>query len=136
MGRNILAVVAGLITGMILIAAIEYVGHQIYPLPEGLDMHDPDAIRAYLETAPTGSLWMVILAYAIGAFDAGLVSSVIARQDSRRVALICGLFLLAFGLINLFLIPHPAWFWVLSLAVFLPSAYLGSLLGNRPKIPQ
>lgn len=29
------------------------------------------------------------------------------------------------GIINMVMIPHPVWFWILGIIVFLPSAYAG-----------
>jgi hypothetical protein len=28
-------------------------------------------------------------------------------------------------------IPHPVWFWVLALILFLPASYIGGHLGQR-----
>jgi hypothetical protein len=38
---------------------------------------------------------------------------------------------MAAGIFNLVAIPHPLWFAILSVLVFLPAAYAGGLLARR-----
>ena len=40
----------------------------VYPFPEGMDQNNMDHIASYLETAPLGAFFMVIVAHLGGAF--------------------------------------------------------------------
>ena len=129
--RSILSVLAGVIAGMVVIYGVEMLGHYVYPVPEGLDFKDKEAIKAYIEEAPAGALWFVVLAWALGSFAGGLVASVIAKQTNILHALIVGGLLMIAGIINLVSIPHPTWMWIAGLMVYLPFAWLGGVIGSR-----
>lgn len=123
--RKILAVLVGLAAGVLVIGGMEMLGHQIFPLPEGLDMNLPENRQIYMNTAPLGALLFIPLAWAFGSFAAGLVSTLIGKDNRSRNALLCGCILLGFGIINLASFEHPFWFWPLSAFVFIPTAWLG-----------
>lgn len=131
--RNIVAVVAGMITGSVVIWLIELLGHSLYPPPEGVDPSDPESVRTIMETIQAGALWMLVLAYAVGALVAGFVAAAVSRDASKNAALITGGVLLIFGLINLLMIPHPVWFWVVSLAVYVPFSWIGYRISKLVK---
>jgi hypothetical protein len=71
---------------------------------------------------------LVLLAYATGAFGAGYVAAKTAKDQQMLMALIAGFILLIFGVVNLMEIPHPLWFAIASLILYLPIAWLGSKL--------
>lgn len=129
--RNILAIVAAIIVGSLVIFGVEQLGHVFYPPPEGLELTNPEAMEAYMNNAPTGALLLVALAHAIGALVVGVVVTLISRKSERNASLIGGVVLLLFGLINLIMIPHPHWFMWLDLAVYVPFAFIGHRLVYR-----
>ena len=133
MAKSILAVLAGIVVGGGVVGIVEYVGHMIYPLPEGLNANDPEALKGYISTAPIGALLFVIVAWALGSLVGGGLATRLAGQSRLLHAMIVGAVLMLFGIANMLMIPHPIWFWALGLAVFLPSAYFGGkLLSPRP----
>ena len=115
MGRKILAVIAGYIASMLVIFAVEAIGHYLYPLPEGMDRYDPNTFKVYAETAPFIALFLIIVGYASGAFTAGFVSTKIAADNKNTYAIICGAILLICTIVNMFLIPSPIWFMTLAI---------------------
>ena len=131
--RKILAVLAGIVAGSVIIFLTEMLGHTVYPLPEGIDIKNPESIKDYIETAPVGAFLMVILGWVFGSLTAGFVATIIAPDDYARYGMICGVILLAMGIANMAMIPHPAWMWVLGILVFLPFAWLGYKLGLRAR---
>lgn len=125
--RRIATVLAGLVAGVIVILAVEAIGHVAYPVPAGLDLSDPDQIRRLAESAPVGALLVVVLAWASGSFVAGLVAGLVAPSERERHAVVTGILLMLSGLLNLLLVPgHPLWFWILGLAVFVPGSWAGA----------
>lgn len=131
MGRSILAVIAGLVLGVVLIAVVEFIGHYVYPPPADLDMTNSEALKNLIANAPVGALLFVILAWAIGSFGGGWLASRIAQKSHVMLALIVGGILMAAGIMNMLMIPHPLWFWILGIAVYLPAAYAGALMGQK-----
>ena len=53
--------------------------------------------------------------------------------DSPKIAHAVGIgaVFLVFGAINLKMIPHPLWFAIIDLAIYLPAAWLGGRLAKR-----
>jgi hypothetical protein len=130
-GRSVLAVLAGLIAGSVLIAAIEGVSSLIYPLPSGLDPNDYDALRRYVDELPVGAFLFVLAAWAVGSFAGGWIAARLAGRAALAHGLIVGVFFLAAGLVNLLMIPHPVWMWVGGIAVLAGGGYVGARLGRR-----
>lgn len=116
--RRILSVVAGIITGSLAIAAIEMLGHYLYPLPAGMKSDDMEAMKEYIPNAPFMALFFVIIAYAFGALIAGFVSTKVANDGKNRYAIICGVIFVIITIINLAMLPTPIWFWVLGIPVW------------------
>ena len=123
--RNILSVIGGVITGAVIVALVEWVGHRMYAPPAGMDLSDPDAIRAMMKEIPRGALVMVLVAWALGAFAGGWVAAHFAKTLPLRAALTVGGVLLLLGVMTMVSLPHPLWFWVVGVILFLPSSHLG-----------
>ena len=125
MVKSIFAVLVGVIGGAIVIWLVEMLGHAIVPPPDGMDFMDPESIRERMKELPLLAFIMVLTAYAAGSFAGGLLASGIADKMKIRHALIAGVLLQLMGIINLILVPHPLWFTIISLLLYLPMAYLG-----------
>lgn len=128
--RSVVAVVSGVVLGGLVIGLVEAVGHQVFPLPEGVDPADPEALARVIGELPVGALLFVPLAWALGSVAAGWLAARIASRAQVAHAVIAGSLLLVAGVVNLAMIPHPTWLAVLGVAVFLPAAYFGGLLGG------
>ena len=133
MARNIVAVIVGLTAAGMTIWSIEMVNYRMFPLPDGLDITNKEAMKEYIKTLPGLAFGIVIFAHLAGAFIGGWIASLIAQNNQRNIALGIGLFLLVMGLINLLMIPHPIWFMILDLAVYVPAAFLGYKFFARRK---
>lgn len=129
--RNILSVIAGILSSFTVIVIVESIGHYISPMPAEVHINNPDAIKSYIETAPAIVFIMVILAYVLGSFTGGLIAALIATKNKNIKALTVGGILMGLGIFNLITIPHPAWVTILALSVFIPFAYLGGKLGEK-----
>jgi hypothetical protein len=125
MVRTILSILAGLITGFILIFSMEALTHSFYPAPPGMDFNNPEAVEQFMSNLPMGAMLMVLLGYMIGSYAGGLVAAQVALEGHIRNAVIVGALLTGSDIVNMLTVPHPAWFWV-SLLVYIPLAWLGA----------
>lgn len=121
--RKILAVIGGIVSGSLTVAAVEMLGHYLYPLPKGMktdDMKtdDMEAMKEYIPNAPFMALFFVIIAYALAALVVGFVSTKIANDGKNKYAIIGGIIFLIITIVNLVMLPTPIWFWVLGIAVW------------------
>ena len=131
MFKSILSVLGGTAIGVFTISLVQYMGTMLYPLPPHLNVQDPAAMGTFLTNAPLGSLFLVLMAYALGSFLAGMVASRYAPSKPVLHALLAGVILLFFGIVNLWLLPHPLWFVVTAVLVFLPMACFGGTMSFR-----
>ena len=129
---KILSVIAGVIAGTIVIYLVEMLSSKVYPPPPGVDiMKDKQALIEFIKNAPLSAMLLVLSGYVLGSFVGGWVSSRIS--GSLRQALISGVVLMAFGIMNLVEIPQPLWFGISSTISYIPLAYLGGKLALKNK---
>ncbi len=133
MFKNVLSVVAGIMVAFMLIAGIEMLSHQIYSLPKNIDPNDKEAMKNFIHEIPAGALAMILLAYTVGSFGGGLITGLIASEKRIQMGITTGVVLLILGISNLIMIPHPLWFSIASLVLYIPAAYTGVLLSLKLK---
>lgn len=125
--RKGIAVLAGLIIGLVVISLVEHLGQRLFPtmLEFQSQTNTQDTID-FLAAIPANRLIFILLAYFLGAFFAGAISAIIVRQS--QIALLPGMILLLLGILQVAFIPHPLWFIILSLSIYLPASYLGGIV--------
>lgn len=130
MANRIFSILGGLVAGAIVIYIVELLSNLVYPAPAGLNPMDPESVKIYIDELPLGAFLFIALAWALGSLAGGFISGIIYPEQRTKFSIAVGVILMLFGLINLLTIPHPVWFWVLGLAVFVPCAYTGALLSK------
>lgn len=125
MKRNILSVVVGLATAIITFLIAETINGNLHPAPTTLDYKNTIAVRAFYENQPI-SLWLLVLAgWVIGSLLCGFLIKLISKSDNKKLPIIAGCILTLSAVANFFSLPHPTWFIVVGLLVFIPSTLLG-----------
>jgi hypothetical protein len=134
--RSIAAVVVGFIAASIVMMIVETInGHVLYPelgkAAQGLK--DPEAIRALMAKAPVGAFVIVLVGWLLGSLVGGWTAARLAGRATIGHGLVLGALLTLAGVANNLMLPPPFWFWVASLVVLLPAAYLGARLAPARK---
>lgn len=120
--RALLAVAAGIAVAWVGIVVITGLLQANYPLPSDLDATDREAFAAAIALTPVSVLSMVLVGWGLGTFAGAWLAARITGR-SFYAMLVGGVMMLAgtqFVVAN----PHPLWFTVLGVFVFLPSAYV------------
>jgi hypothetical protein len=99
----------------------------LYPMPEGLDMADSEAMTAYVATLPVMALLLVIVAHLGQASVGGWVAARLAGSHPMRLAMVVGTLSMLGGVANMFNIGGPAWMWV-EMPLYLAVAYAAGRL--------
>jgi hypothetical protein len=131
--RSIAAVVAGFVVASIVMMIVETInGRALYPElgKAAVGMKDPEQIRALMATAPVGALLAVIAGWILGGVAGGWVSARLAAQAKLAHGLVLGALLTLAGIANNLMVPPPLWFWIVSLVVLIPAAYIGARLAS------
>ncbi len=114
--KHILATIAGVLIGSMVISGIEAVSHQRMPLPESIDYKDPVQLASYMDQAPLAAKLAVVFAWGAGMF-VGAAAAVFMTSRKRWPATAVVLILLAATGVNFAMIPHPGWMIVGAVVV-------------------
>lgn len=120
--RLIFAFLAGAVAMSLTVAGIQAIGHQLWPLPAGIDPNSHAQMATIVESMPVAAKAWVVLAYAIATAVAVLVATAIARARWKGLGIALGSLMVALCLINLLMLPHPLWMAIVTLAIPLPIA--------------
>lgn len=125
------AILLGVLSGLVVIAATEWVSGKIFPAPSGLDLSDPEVLKTLIENAPMGALMMVLAGWYLGSVAGGAVTQKLLKHPTLLYSVITGAILNVSGIVNMLMIPHPAWFWGAANCLFIPGAFTGYYLANK-----
>ncbi len=130
--RNILAVIAGILGGGLIVGLIQSVGHRLYGTTESIDRYDTAAMTEFIESLPLEALLFVLVAHAFGAFMAGLIASKLAETSKFSLGCIAAGFIVLGALMSMFMIPgQPIWLKIIDPLSAVLLGILGSQLGSR-----
>lgn len=131
--RKILGTFVGLWVAVMVVILVQYLGHKIWPLPQGVDFRDAEQVAALVRAMPAGAMLWVAFSYCAATLAGTYIALKVARDAwiSTWPAMAVEAVLLAFGVMNLMALPHPAWFWVTALASFPLGAFAGIRLAKR-----
>ena len=124
MGRNLGAGFAGVVIAGLLVWVVEMIGHSIFPVPEGPDFSD-------IEALPIGALLAVVVAWIVGAIGGTFAACRIATAPPYIYAILVGGFILLGIGFMLSIIPHPTWMAVTGVVGTIVGAWLGMFLAGK-----
>ena len=130
--RNLLAALAGALTGIFLLTASQVLAAVYHPLPAGIDPKDTVAMGEFIANAPVTALLIMIAGYFVSVAAASWVAGRMSAHGHVRQALMVGGLFLVASLIHLRTFPHPAWFWAANLGAVFAGTWVGiKLLPKR-----
>ena len=129
--KNIFAVIAGLIASIIIFSLFEYLSTMFYPFPKDLDVTNMTGMKDYISTLPSAALWIILGGYAIGSFVAGLIIGSISKSPLNKLPFIAGGILTIAAIINLISIPHPVWFMIVNVLLYIPLVIFGNSITGK-----
>lgn len=134
--KKIAGVIVGLIVAVLVISLIQLVSQATYPMPEGLKVSGKEAMAAWIKGLPLGAFIFVLCSHGMGALTGALTCRLIVGERWLRGTLFISGFLTLAGIMNLLSIPHPVWFSVVDILLYLPAALLGESLAGKIRSEQ
>jgi len=134
MKKEILSVLAGVITGIIVVMAGDFIAHSVFTTPETIDYNDKEALKVMMANIPVAMYAMMLAFWCLSSFLGGLVAGKINPGAWKRSSLITGVMLMAAAITNLIMLPHPMWMVVATVLLYLPCAYAGGSMANRKRV--
>ncbi len=124
--KNILAVIAGFTIGATVNMGLVILGPKLIPVPEGMDVMNPESYMAHVHLLETRHYIMPFLAHALGTLVGAFFAARIAANRKSLFAMLIGLIFLLGGIQASRMIPAPTWFVTTDLLLaYLPMAWLG-----------
>jgi len=106
----------------------------MYPMPEGLKYSDTQGMTEYIATLPMIAFVLIMVAHLSQAFVGGWVAARISKNRLMLVAMIVGSLSLIGGLINVWMMPVPAWMWI-ELPLYLVVAWAAATFEMKRRNP-
>lgn len=131
MFRRLVAFFIGITIAVVSFTFVEKLNAMLYPIPTNIDPHDLNQMKTYVAHLPSSALLILLLGWTLGSVICGFVIALISKSESRTPAYIAGLFLTTAGIVDLFMVPHPTWFIIIGMAVFIPFTLLGHLIAPK-----
>ncbi|MGB0918136.1 MAG: hypothetical protein ACPGU4_11140 [Flavobacteriales bacterium] len=129
--RNVLAVVAGIVVGMIANMGIIMASGSVVPPPEGVDPSNMESIAENIHLYSPIHFLMPFLAHAAGSFFGALVAALLAVTHKMKFAIGLGIWTLIGGIMAATMIPSPTWFIVVDLGLaYIPTAFLAGKIAS------
>jgi MFS family permease len=129
--KALLAVLGGIVSGFIVIVISEMLTSKFFTSPQGLNFDDKNAVTAHMQSASVSMFLSILLGYIIASFTAGYVTNFLSRNNKYKPAMLAGVALMIFGILNMMELWHPTWFWVVSIPAYLVFAFLGGKMVNK-----
>jgi len=130
--RNILAVISGCVAGGVVNMGIIMISGHIIPPPPGADLTTMEGLKASMHLMQPKHFIFPFLAHATGTLVGAWLAAFIAANHKMAFALGIGVFFLIGGIVNILMLPSPAWFTVVDLVgAYIPMGYLAGRLVIR-----
>jgi hypothetical protein len=129
--RSILAIIVGVSAGFVTVIAGDYLIHFMEPPPADMKPGDSAAFAAYIDSIPFFVLLVMQVVWLGSSFLGGFAASAVDKPNWRRSTMITGLLLFAAAAVNMVMIDHPVWMWVVSLMLYPPFAWVGGGLAQK-----
>lgn len=127
--KNSLAVIAGILIGMVVNMGLIMISSSLIPPPVGIDNTTMEGLKAGMHLFEPKHFIMPFLAHALGTLIGAFVAAKFGATQHLKLALGVGAFFLLGGLTNVFLLPSPVWFTLLDLGLaYIPMALVANKL--------
>ena len=125
MKNKILAVVAGVISGWVIVALGNVISSRIFPAPLDMDYTDKVALKAFIDGLPLSAFLLMVLIWPVSVFAGAWITGKMAKDNWQKLCIITGVVLLLANIANMFVIPQPLWMNITAILMYVPLAYLG-----------
>jgi hypothetical protein len=127
--KGCLAIIVGIIVGSIVNAGLILFCNILFGAPEGMDLFDPESVKAHADKLTTANFIGTLLAHQLGTLGGAFVAAKIAPLRKMIFSFGIGAWFLCGGIYAVTLIPAPIWFIVADFVLYIPFAFMGGKLG-------
>jgi len=130
--RNLVSITIGLVCGGLTAFLIASSGRGFFAEYQDVpNITEPLAFASFIETLPVGAFIVLLFAHGTGSLLAAFVATSLSGHARPTPAIAIGVLMLAGGIRNLILIPHPVWYQISEAIIYLPAVFLGYILSLK-----
>ena len=128
--RNLISIVTGLVSGGLAVFFVASSGRGFF-----LEYQDvpniTEPLALFIEALPVGAFIVLLFAHSTGSLLAAFVATSLSGHTRPTPAIAVGVLMLAGGIRNLILIPHPVWYQISEAIIYLPAVFVGYILSLK-----
>ena len=121
--KLILGLIAGFIVTGLSIFFLEDLGRSQFEQYKNVPS-DPELLDAFMLSLPNYAYSALLLAHIVGVFVGTLTAGLISGWSRYIPAIVIGIFMSSFSVINALEISHPLWYTITDTAVMIPVAFI------------
>ena len=129
--RNVIATIVGIIVAGFTVHVFEsFIGHNLFPLPEGAKPEDMEWIKNNMDLIPVGSKIFVVIAHFLGII-VGMFTAAKISKTSMLPSYIAGglMFIATFAMI--IMLPKELWFSLSDGVLAIIGLFIGKSLALK-----
>ncbi|WP_141691542.1 hypothetical protein [Rhodohalobacter halophilus] len=115
----------GLIISIMVIHIMQFLNYTLYQTPDGVDLTLQQNYTDFILNNPQ-FLAGVLFSNITGSFTGGAIAKLTHYSVSILMAGWVGFVLMMLEVFNLLSVEYPVWFWILTVALYIPSAWAGA----------
>jgi len=128
--KNILIVISAIVAGMIAMMLGHQISNILLPPPDGMDVSNMESFVANAHKLTTGHWLLALLSHAFGPLVSGFIVARFVVSHHRQILWIVALAWVIAGILNLMSIPHPFWFKITDVLMYVPVTFIGAKLAG------
>ncbi len=132
--RQLLSIIAGLVTAVLIIIMAQMIKEGLYPTPLDLNYSNKSAVDQWFATLPSKAFWIIAISHCLAAFAAGLISALVSEGNRIIFGMISFSVIFVSVLIYLFTYNLPTWFVVTDTVATALLGFSGVVLGSKRMI--
>jgi hypothetical protein len=131
--RSVASIAVSLVVAMALIIAVEVVSAVLHPFPPGVDPADYEVCKAHVAKYPHWILAMAVVAWGGTTFVSVWLATRMGAGRHPAHGIGVGSLLFLAAAFNMFMLPYPVWFKIVSLLVLPLAIFAAVKLGRAPQ---
>lgn len=128
--RFIYGIFTGLVTSGLVIIMAQMINEGIFPLPPEIDTSNKMTLGVWMSGLPAKYYLIVAISHAIGAFAAGLISSLVNDFGRMAAGMTALTILFVLVMVYLFTYDFPVWFVITDTVATVILGFTGVIIGS------
>lgn len=128
--RSIAAIILGAMVTVLVISGFQWLGHQLFPPPTGLDFNNPETLKGFVDALPFAAKAMVVGSWCVGAYCGSWVACLIKPRYRKLSVVIVSALVVAGTIMVTQQFPHPQWMLLIGVLAPIPLGLLAERISR------